>query len=122
MFPTVDQGKQIKVASSCKADHQKFILCSEINVRGVSAVPASKTDSFGICLPNSRCLWRKSSWMTPLRLEVIFKMLPFVGKAFATWDRDKGRPFQTLNILILPSYGGKKQAAVFKHVTQAFLL
>lgn len=74
--------------------------------------------SFGICRPNSRCLWTKSSWKTPLSLEGILKMSPFVGGAirpFTAWDRDTGRPLQTFNILIRPCCNGNKQAAGGKY-------
>lgn len=43
MFPTVNQGKHITVASLWKAVHQELILRSERNVGGFSALPASQS-------------------------------------------------------------------------------
>lgn len=43
MFPTVNQGRHMTGASLWKADHQEFILRSERNVGGFSALPASQS-------------------------------------------------------------------------------
>lgn len=70
MFPTVNQGKQIAVASLWKAVHQKFIL------RQREMLFQSVSQPFRIYLPNLRSPQRKPSWTTS-QFGRNFKNAPF---------------------------------------------
>lgn len=85
MFPTVNRGKQIKVASSCGADHQKCICRSGRNVLLQSASQAA-APSGSVCQTHAVLPERRLSG-----LGGTLKMFPFVGEAIGpltAWDGD----------------------------------